>query len=232
MGARRPAYLFSGLTKCAECGGGLTLSSHDLLTCFNARSRETCGNRRSIRRQEVEARVLNAMKDRFFEPGAFAEFCAGFTEELNRVRQEQRVQLARAPREIASIERRQNELTKLLIEGNEDWKTELVELDRRKSALRAAIEQGGEAPPAPAMHPHMAEVFRQKTLALTAALEHDEERDRARYALRGFLEEIVIPAQNGPLEVPGNLGEMLTAASGRNGSVVAAVAQGGCGGRI
>src|SRR4029434_2556195 len=34
--ARRPKYLFSGLTKCAACGAGFTLSSRDLLRCFNA----------------------------------------------------------------------------------------------------------------------------------------------------------------------------------------------------
>jgi len=39
-------YLFSGLTQCASCGGGFVLSSHDLLTCFNARSRSTALCRR------------------------------------------------------------------------------------------------------------------------------------------------------------------------------------------
>jgi AraC-like DNA-binding protein len=34
--ARRPKYLFSGLTKCAVCGGGYILSSRDTLRCFNA----------------------------------------------------------------------------------------------------------------------------------------------------------------------------------------------------
>lgn len=172
------------------------------------------------------------MKERFFDPGAFAEFCAGFTEELNRLRREHRAHLAVAPREIARIERRQEELTKLLIEGfrNEGWKTELVELDERKAALTTAIAEASAQPPPPALHPSMAEVFRQKTLALTAALEHDAERDEARAVLRGFLESIVIPSADGLLEVRGNLGEMLTAAGGRKGSAAAAVGQSGCGG--
>jgi site-specific DNA recombinase len=51
--ARRPKYLFSGLTRCATCGGGFILSSRDHLVCFNARSRGTCTNRRRIKRQEV-----------------------------------------------------------------------------------------------------------------------------------------------------------------------------------
>ena len=66
--ARRPKFLLSGLTKCSECGGGFILSSHDLLTCFNARDRGTCTNIRSIKRQDVEARVLRAMRERFFDP--------------------------------------------------------------------------------------------------------------------------------------------------------------------
>jgi hypothetical protein len=58
----------------------------------------------------------------------------------------------------------------------------------------------------------------------------DHEDDAARVTLRGFLERIVIPPGDGLLQVVGNLGNMLTAASGRSGSVVAAVAQDGCGG--
>ena len=46
------------------------------------------------------------MRERFFEQGAFDAFCAGFTEELNRLRREYRVQLAAAPREIAALNRR------------------------------------------------------------------------------------------------------------------------------
>jgi site-specific DNA recombinase len=51
--ARRPKYLFSGLTKCAECGGGYVMYWRDRLACFGARSRGTCTNRLTISRQEV-----------------------------------------------------------------------------------------------------------------------------------------------------------------------------------
>ena len=86
-------------------------------------------------------------------------------------------------------------------------------------------------PPLPAMHPHMGEVFRQKATTLAAGLEHDEERDAARQALRGFLEKIVIPPGDGLLQVVGNLGSMLAAAQGRE-SKSRAVGYVGCGGRI
>jgi len=232
--ARRPKYLFSGLTKCESCGGGFIASSHDLLVCFNARDRGTCTNFRSIKRQDVEARVLVAMQKQFFEQDAFDAFCEGFTEELNRLRREHRAQLASAPREIAGIKRRSQEILKLLLEGfrNEEWKDELRRLDERRAELEAIVAAGVTEPPKPALHPHMAEVFRQKATRLAAALEHDEQSDAARLALRGFVEKIVIPPGDGLLQVVGNLGEMLTAASGRNGSDLAAVGYVGCGGRI
>ena len=62
--ARRPKYLFSGLTKCAECGGGYVMYWRDRLACFGARSRGTCTNRLTISRQEVEERVLVALRDK------------------------------------------------------------------------------------------------------------------------------------------------------------------------
>ena len=56
--ARRPVYVFSGLTKCGVCGGGFNVSSRDTLRCFNHVARGTCANTRTITRQEVESRVL------------------------------------------------------------------------------------------------------------------------------------------------------------------------------
>ena len=46
--ARRPKYLFSGLSKCAECGGGSVMYWRDRLACFAARSRGTCTSRLTI----------------------------------------------------------------------------------------------------------------------------------------------------------------------------------------
>ena len=62
--SERPKYLFSGLTKCGECGGGFIMYSRDRLGCFGARDRGTCTNHLTIRAQEVEARVLRALQEK------------------------------------------------------------------------------------------------------------------------------------------------------------------------
>ena len=41
---RRPQYLFSGLLKCGQCGGGFVKYSHDRLGCATARIKGTCSN--------------------------------------------------------------------------------------------------------------------------------------------------------------------------------------------
>ena len=103
----------------------------------------------------------------------------------------------------------------------------MVQLDDRKAALTAALAE----PPLPALHPNMAEIFRQKATTLAAGLEHDAQRDAARQALRGFLEKIIIPPGGELLQVVGNFGKTLDAAQGRApaGRVVGIF---GCGGGI
>ena len=80
----------------------------------------------------------------------------------------------------------------------------------------------------PALHPHMATVYREKVERLAAALAHEDEdqREAARSALRGFIDQIVIPAGDGLLEVRGDLGRMLATAAGeRDGSILTAVVE-------
>ena len=57
---RRPKYLFSGLTKCGECGAGFIVYSREQLGCFGTRDRGTCTNKLTIPRQEVEAARADA----------------------------------------------------------------------------------------------------------------------------------------------------------------------------
>jgi site-specific DNA recombinase len=81
------------------------------------------------------------MRERFFEPGAFAAFCKEFTAELKRLRRGHVANMATARRELAGVERRQSEILKALAEGyrSEAWKAELVNLDERKAELTLAL---------------------------------------------------------------------------------------------
>ena len=80
---QRGKYLLTGLTKCGCCGGGYSMVSADLVGCSTARNKGTCGNRLNIRRDQLEARVLTALKEHLMNPELFAVFCEEFTRRMN-----------------------------------------------------------------------------------------------------------------------------------------------------
>src|SRR4029077_3981144 len=98
--ARRPQYLFSGLTKCGICGAGFIMSGKNRLGGFGARDQGRCDNHLTIRRDEVEARILTALQDKLLRQDLFEEFCDEFTREMNRLRMEHRAGLSAAEHEI------------------------------------------------------------------------------------------------------------------------------------
>jgi site-specific DNA recombinase len=157
------------------------------LGCFGASDQGRCDNHLSIRRDEVGARVLRALQDKLLHQELFEEFCDEFTRQMNRLRMEHRASLSAAEREIERIEGRREEL---------------------KAKLAAADE------PPPLLHPGMADLYRQKVIALAQALEHPETRTEASEALRGLIDAIVLTPNQGELQIElrGNLAAMLGAA--------------------
>ena len=165
--ARRPKYLFSGLTKCGECGGGFVMYWRDRLACFGARSRGTCGNRLPISRQEVEQRVLVAVRDKLMRKDLFEDFCREYVRELNRLRMEHRAGLSSARTEHATVDREIRKLVQAIKAGVSalSIKDELLSLEARRAELQARLS-------APEMsellHPRMADVYREKVGSLCA----------------------------------------------------------------
>ena len=211
--ARRPKYLFSGLTKCAECGGGYVMYWRDRLACFGARSRGTCTNRLTISRQEVEERVLVALRDKLMRRDLFEDFCREYVRELNRLRMEHRAGLSSARTELAVVEREIRELVQAIKDGVSalSIKDELLSLEARKAELQSRLE----APEMPELlHPRMADIYREKVGSLCSALESEESRTGAVDAIRALIEAIVLESDGDQLKITlkGDLAGMLSAA--------------------
>jgi hypothetical protein len=139
---RRPKYLFSGLTKCGECGAGFIVHSREFLGCFGARDRGTCTNRLRISRLEVEARVLDALKTKLLRRDFFEEFCREFAKEMNRLRMEQRAGQSSAKRELAQLDTRRKKLVASIMEGvpASEVKDELISIANRRGELEAQLK--------------------------------------------------------------------------------------------
>ncbi len=224
----RPKYLFTGMTKCGECGAGFVVYSRDQLGCFGSRARGTCSNRLTIARHEVEDRVLTALQEKLLRQDFFDEFCREFTKETNRLRMEQRASLTGAKRELERIEARRKKLVESIMDGVPAAvvKDELVSIASRREDLEAQLEKSDDPPPL--LHPSMADLYRSKVQELATALRRDDTRLEASEMLRGLVDSIVLspetPSRDGKvkalrrpggelrIELRGNLAAMLTVA--------------------
>lgn len=205
----RPKYVFSGLTKCGECGSTFTLASHDRLACTTHRLKGQCSNAARIARGEVEARVLQALREDMLDPELFADFCDAFTDELNRGRRAQRVTLANAKRELAEVERDKRAIVNALKAGL-DVRTIAAELRALEAREDALLAIAAAAPP-PTLHPKMADVYRDKVTGLCEALASCD--DAAGDRVRGLIERITIHGDRS-IVVHGDLAAMLRMGSG------------------
>jgi site-specific DNA recombinase len=200
---RRPKYLFSGLTKCACCGGGYSMISVDLVGCATARNKGTCDNRQNIRRDQIEARVLNALRHHLMDPALFKEFCDEFTREMNRLRMEGRASIGSAEAEIKRIDRELDTLLSLILKGGaaDRINEKMVSLEGRKKSLQTFLVEA-EAPP-PLLHPNMAHHYRVQVAELHEALQEDSEAKRMAAAdiIRSLVKEIVLTPSDNELKI-------------------------------
>ncbi|KYO49583.1 recombinase family protein [Tistrella mobilis] len=236
---RRPKYLFSGLTKCSCCGGGYSAISATLIGCATARNKGTCNNRVNIRRDELESRVLNALRTKLVDPELFAHFCEVFTQEMNRLRMEGRAGIASAEAELAKVNRELEKILDLYLSDAlsvDMVKERSKKLEARKTELEQFLAEADEPPPL--LHPSMALQYRKRVQQLYDALQDEDEGKRIEAAdtLRSLVDQIVLTPVDGKVEidVQGDLAGILTIstqsknpAAGATGSQVKMVAGAG-----
>ncbi|MGO4388265.1 recombinase family protein [Microvirga sp. 2YAF29] len=70
--ADRRRFLLSGLLTCGCCGAGYTIMAKDRYGCAGRRSKGLCINDRTISREEIETRILKALKQNLLTPELLA----------------------------------------------------------------------------------------------------------------------------------------------------------------
>ncbi|MBI3491814.1 MAG: recombinase family protein [Acidobacteria bacterium] len=212
--ARRPQYLFSGLTRCGVCGSGFVLKSRNRLSCFGASDKGICTNHLTVRRDEVESRVLHALQEKLLRRDLFGEFCKEFTQEMNRLRMAARAGITATEHELTRVEAEIKKLIQSIKDGvpGSVLKDEAIRLEAQKSELRTRLDRAAEPPPL--LHPNMGDLYREKVTQLAHGLQHEESRTQAAEALRGLIDAIVLNPEGETLgiELQGNLAAMLKAA--------------------
>ena len=171
-------------------GGGFAKISLHHFGCSTARNKGTCANLLTIRRDVLEATVLDALRHRLMDPELFRVFVAEFTAEWNRLQASAGAGLSARRSELAEVGR----IDGLIRAIEEDlyelsMKARMQGLERRREALEADLATATE--PKPRLHPGLAEVYRQKVAALQDALAAEDGYE-ARAAIRALVEAIVL----------------------------------------
>ncbi len=177
--------------------------SADLIGCSTVRNKGTCENRKSIPRDRLETRVLNALRYHLMDPALFKEFCDEFTREMNRLRMEGSASIEAARSEVKRIERELDTLLDLILKGGaaDRINAKMVQLEGRKAEPEQQLTDA-EAPP-PLLHPEMATFYREQVGALHEALQDDTEATRLKAGeiLRSLVKAIILTPEADELKI-------------------------------
>lgn len=189
---RRPKYLFSGLMKCGECGGGFSKISSEHFGCSTARNKGTCSNRRSIRRNLLEDTVLNGLRHHLMDPELAAVFAEEYTRHMNKLRMGRNAAIKSHKEELDRNNKELDKLIDAICNGvpAARVKDRMWELENRNEELKGLLETTVEEPVY--IHPNMGKRYREQIEKLVAVLNEDDKRAEAAEIIRGLVDKIVL----------------------------------------
>lgn len=205
---KRAKHLFSGMLTCGECGGGVIQVGKHYYGCSATRNKGTCSNRVTIKRSELEERVLIGLKDQLFHPGLIAEFVKAYQEEHNRLTAQTSVNKVKTEHEFTKVISQTDRIVDAIAEGmfHESRKTKMDSLGARKADLENDLANAKAEPPV-LLHPGLADLYRDTVTDLSRALNDPATKAEATDIIRSLLTEIrLIPEGDGlAIELVGEL---------------------------
>src|SRR6185312_1455215 len=169
--------------------------------CSTARNKGTCDNLLTVRRDELEAKVLDGLKEQLMQPELVTAFIDEFHKEVNRQRAEQDGCRHRTARDLEKTEREIRRLIEAIKVGvpGAAVRDEMTILEARRVNLVVRLEAA--PPPMPRLHTNLAELYRQKVMNLAQALNDEHTRLEAAECIRELIEEIRLVPESGKLRV-------------------------------
>jgi site-specific DNA recombinase len=187
---RRPRYLFTGLMRCAVCGGGIVNFNKAYIGCANARNKGTCNNKATMRRDDLETAVLDGLQNRLMEPARIKIFCEEYARAMNRLHAEHNAQRAVDVEALNKAERDLARLVQALLDGvpASAVREKMAELEARRDALRTRLASSEDL--SVRFHPNMAEYYRAQVAGLRPALSEDGRQRQAAEIIRKLVDRI------------------------------------------
>lgn len=224
--ARTPRRMLSGLLKCGSCGGGMTSVGKDKggirVQCSAFRESGTCKNGRRVHLDEIERRVLEALKSNLENPILLAEFAATYNAERKRLAQTKdsaRGSIERRQAEIArEISRAIDAIVKTGIEPA-SLTGKIQELEKERNDLAIELAVIGEPIKVIELHPAALNRYRVSIEMLATLLKSDQPEDQPGdagalfAALHDLVERVTVTAPPGEygfeIDIQGRLAALI-----------------------
>jgi site-specific DNA recombinase len=213
----RPKFLLSGLLSCGVCSGGYTITAKDRYGCARRGRQGTCSNSHGIQRQDLERRVLHGLRAFLLTPELVAEFISEYQSEWNRLQSVARAAGGQRDRKLADVKRKIAAIITAIEQGiiTPTTKERLLALEAEQANLLRVVPAQSMS----AIHPNLAQLYRDKVVRLEEELANPEIAVEAKSLLRSMIRTITITpgARRGEvsLELHGELGSVLAVAQGK-----------------
>ena len=189
--------LLTGLVRCGDCGGGMTIIRHDRYYCSAKRERGTCDSSIGIAASELESRVLEGLSSILLGREDLLEtFTQEFNAELARLKRARNGHARTLNKKLKSTQTAISRCLKFIKEGDGDpglVRDELRELEQRKLDLEAqltSVDETCKIEP----HPKMYKLFRKKVQELQTLLLDETSKPKATEIIRSLVDHIEIKA--------------------------------------
>jgi site-specific DNA recombinase len=168
---RRPKRLLSGLMTCGCCGGSYIMRTAKYAGCSKNMNSGSCNNGSYTSIDEIERRVVEAIRQHLLSPAAVEVAVEAYREERARLARERLAKARSVERDRGELTRRIERMVTAIEEGEGDPRElgkRLRELERRRRDLDDANPRPAAEPVT--LHPQAARRYLEKVEAIHAAL--------------------------------------------------------------
>ncbi len=139
---RRAPRLLSGLIKCGTCGGAMHVVRDDRMQCIEHRSGASgCTNARMVSLNDVETRVVTAVRDRLLSPELIERALKAARDEMMRLREDENKRRRTLEKELQDAKRELQAMLRMVKSGDapETILDGMREVERRKGEIELAL---------------------------------------------------------------------------------------------